>query len=167
MAVQQKVDFKYATLKVKDDGSNYVDVKFDDGEFNWTRTKNYERILDRGVLDTVREGDQAHVEVTFQARYDYIRSSGSDITLYDAFYQENGASGWVSTTNGVTGQSCAPYAVDLELTYSPTCSGGLAEPDEVLLFQYFRAETCNVNTKAGTLDISGFCNITKPTATRS
>lgn len=168
MATQTKIDMKNVTLVIKDDGgANSVSVTFDDGNFTWTRTTNREYVLDRGVIDTVRDGDQAPLEVSFQGRYDYIKGDSPDTTLYDALHQEGEASAWVSSANGTPGQACAPYCVDLYLTNTPTCSGGLSNPIEELLFQFFRVESCAVDTSAGTLDVSGKCNVLKPTPTRS
>lgn len=167
MATQTKIDMKNVTMKLKDDADEFVSVTFDDGNFTWTRNTEREYVTDRGVLDTVRDGDESPVEITFQGRYDYIKGSSPDITLYDALYQEGEASEWVSSADGESGQACAPYCVDLELINAPNCGGGLSEPNEDLLFRFFRVEGCAVDTKAGTLSITGKCNITKPIATRS
>lgn len=159
-----KISLKNATLKIKDGTAvtpKEVTVKIGDGNMTWEEKRNMEYILDRGVLASVREGDDVPVDVRFDFWWEELRSSTGDTTPtpYEALKKYGAASAWVSTS----ADPCEPYAVDLEFTYSPPC--GSAE-DQVVLFSDFRYESLSCDPKAGTVACTGKANITAPTLTR-
>jgi hypothetical protein len=160
----KKIDFKECRLYIRGGGAEEVEVVFGEGDFSFDRTTNINYELNRGKLSTVSKGDEAPLEVRFDARFIYLKTrsgSGADVTIYDALYQEGGAASWESSDPDV----CQPYAVDLFMRYTPNCPG--AGNAEEALFPLFRVERGSVTYKNGQLSFNGKCNVTKPTLTRS
>jgi len=159
-----RYDFKKATIKIKDGTAptpNELEITI--GEGNLTLSEKHEReyMLDRGVLDTVRDGDESPLEVSLDAALEYFTGRGANITVGDAMLQRGMASDWVSTDDDV----CAPYAVDIEITYLPTPSD--CGDMEVVTLPDFRVESEDIDLRNATIAFSGKCNVITPTAVRT
>jgi hypothetical protein len=158
-----QVSLKNSVIVIKDGGSNEITVKVGEGNLTYSEKKNREYKLDRGNLagGTIRDGDDVPLELKIDATWEYISGAvGSDeCTIEDALKQRGGASAWESTDDDI----CQPYAVDIEVTYTPDCGSADAE---VLTFPDFRWESIDHDLKAGTFSISGKCNCTEPTSSR-
>ena len=138
-----------------------IEVKIGDGNLTYTENVNNEYLLDRGDLDTVREGDQVPMDVTMDFVYEFVRTGTNEaITPVDAIKGINGASEWVSSSD----DECEPYAVDIEVEHNPPC--GSAET-ETSLFPDFRRDSLDFDLSAATISCKGRCNATQPTITRS
>jgi len=90
------------------------------GEGNVTFTEAKERIydLDRGLLDTVRDGDEQPLELSLEFTYVFVtQESGKVVTPVDSLKQLGDASEWVSSSS----DQCEPYAVDIELRHCLPC----------------------------------------------
>jgi hypothetical protein len=140
-----------------------IEVKIGEGNLTYSENKTIEYILDRGLLDDVREGDQVPLDLNFDFQWEYIvGSTGSSTpTVEEALKGIGEAADWVSTDS----DACRPYAVDVEITYLPVpsaCGDG-----EVITFSDFRYETLDHDLREGTISCSGRCNVTKATAVRS
>lgn len=138
-----------------------IEVTLGDGNLTWTvnREMNYE--LDRGNLDTVREGDQIPLDVVLDSVYEFITTgTGETVSPYDAMNQVGGAAEWVSSSS----DACEPYAVDIEVEHTASC--GSAQTETTLLPD-FRYDTLDVDLDAATISFTGRCNVVKPTVTRS
>lgn len=137
-----------------------VEIKIGDGNVTWTENKDYEYLLDRGNLDTVRENDQQPLDVTIDFVYEFV-TTGTDETIspYDAFKGIGGAAEWVSASS----DACEPYAVDVEITHTPPCGGA---ETEITLFPDFRFDTIEADLSEATFSATGRCNATAPTITR-
>ncbi len=141
--------------------SQRIEVKIGEGNLSWTEAKEYEYLLDRGDLDTVREGDEQPLEVSLEFVYEYIKTeSGEDVTPVDAIKQAGEASEWVSSSSDL----CEPYAVDLVVIHCMPC--GTAQ-DETVLLSDFRWESLEYDLDAATISVSGRCNVSEATVTRS
>ncbi len=137
-----------------------IDIKIGDGNVTYTEAKTYEYMLDRGDLDTVREGDQVPLDVRLEATYEHITTGTSEsISPMDALKGVGGASGWVSSAT----DQCEPYAIDIEIEHDPPC--GVVQT-ELTLFPDFRADTKEVNLKDATISLTGKCNVIEPAVTR-
>lgn len=158
-----QIDLKYCTITIKDGTTptpNSIEVKIGEGNLTYSEKVNREYVKNRGLLDIVRDGDEEPVELKLDATWEYIKEdSGQTPTIEDALKQRGGAYDWVS----VDSDTCQPYAVDIELEYAPNCN---SDDKETLVFSEFRYEQVDHDTKAGTISISGKCNITEPTSTR-
>lgn len=151
---------RYSTLSINDAGVLTINVKIGDGTLTWTQKRPLKYVKSRGILDTVRLGDEEPVEVTFNGVYEWIKGdTGDPVNIYEALTKTGEAAAWVSTDS----DTCAPYAVDLEILYDPVCTGAKSE---LIVFSDFRWEEIQVDEKEGTFSIKGMCNITAPTVTR-
>ncbi len=159
--VFRRIDLKNATIKLKDSDSNTLTIKVGEGNATWTERINREYELNRGSLDEVRNGDEVPVELRIDCVWEYIKtnSTAATPTIEDALKNVGGAIDWVSSD---TDDACRPYAVDVEIEHQPTCDGD----NEIVLLSDFRYEQLDHDLRAGTLSVSGRCNITAPTVTR-
>lgn len=163
-----KRDLKKSTIKFIDGTAitpNEITIKLDDGNITVQHGKNFEYILDRGVLDAVREGDQIPLSLTVTGRFNEIRSStGTDISPYEFATKTGNGSSLVST-----GALCDPYCIDVEITTSyPDCDDGTDEvQDETETYPEFRADTIDIDMDAGTITFTGRCNVVHPTVART
>lgn len=167
LAAFAQIDLKNATIKIKDNGSNEMTVTVGEGNLTYTERRNVEYTRDRGSLDEVRLGDEEPLEVRLDFVWEYIASgpvatsTGAQTpTVEDALKQQGPAVGWVSTDS----DTCRPYAVDIEIHYDPTPSS--CGDEEVILLQDFRYETLEHDLRAGTVALTGRCNVTEASVTR-
>ncbi len=138
-----------------------IEVKVGEGNLTWTEAKEYEYLRDRGNLDTVKEGDEQPVEMSMEFIYDYIKTqSGKTITPVDAIKQVGEAAEWVSSSSDL----CEPYAVDILAKHCVPCG---TDHDEDVLFTDFRFESLDYDVGEATIAVSGRCNTSSPTVTRS
>ena len=167
--VYSQFDLKDATLKIGDkDADNIIQVKLGEGNLTFTERQNVEYTLDGGNLDEVRLGDQVPVEVRLDAVWDFYTGPGSQSTITgsltnptiaDAIKGTDGASTWTSTDD----DACRPYCVDIYLSYNADCAAGV----ESMILADFRWEQLDFDASAGTISVSGRCNITTIASTRS
>jgi len=137
-----------------------LEIKIGEGNLTYTEHKEYEYLLDRGDLDTVREGNEVPMDVRIECVYEHITTGTSEtISPMDALKQKGAASEWVSSASDL----CEPYAVDVEVEHNVPCG---TNQDETTLFPDFRHETAEVNFKDATISITGKCNVTEPIVTR-
>lgn len=144
---------------------NTITIKMDDGNFTHQTGYNNEYILDRGNLDTVREGDDIPLQVTCVGRFTEITSStGLDESPYE-FATQSGA----ASTHLSTGAACEPYAFDIILTTTrPGCDDATDEVEiETETYSDFRPDTIDVDNQAGTITFTGRCNVVLPTSART
>lgn len=142
-------------------GGREMKIKVGDGNVTFSEKRMIEYKKDRGKLDTVRLGDEDPVDVKLDLRWEHLSSeSGAEIpTPREALRKEGPASDWVSSSS----DPCEPYAVDIEIRYSPFCTD---QDKELILLPDYRWESLDMDAKAGTLSTSGKCNVIAVTATR-
>ena len=135
-------------------------IKIGEGNVTFTETKERLYDLDRGLLDTVRDGDQQPLELNLEFTYVFVTSQTNKvITPVDSLKQLQDASEWVSSST----DKCEPYAVDIELRHCLPCG---TDEDEKLVFSDFRYETLEYDLQEATIAVSGRCNVTDAVATR-
>ena len=138
-----------------------LEIKIGDGNITYTEHKEYQYLLDRGDLDTVREGNEVPMDVKLDCVYEHITTGTSEtISPMDAIKGVGSASEWVSSSADL----CEPYSIDLEVEHEPNC--GVAQ-NENTLFPDFRPDTKEVNFKDATISVSGKCNATEPVVSRT
>lgn len=71
-------------------------VTLDEGDLSWTQTNNVIEVLDRGVLDHIRKGDESPMDVSFSMKYQNLQAD-SATTTYEAIKGIGEASAWDST----------------------------------------------------------------------
>jgi hypothetical protein len=138
-----------------------IDIKVGEGNLTYTEAKEYEYLLDRGVLDTVKEGDDQPLEVSLEFVYEHVTTGTSEaITPVDALKNKGGAAEWVSSSSDL----CEPYCVDVEIDHEVPC--GTAQ-DETTILPEFRYDSLEFNLQDATIAVAGKCNSTEATITRS
>jgi len=159
-------DLKNAMIRLVDgtpSTPNKLDIKVGDGTVTFDETVVREYVLDRGLLSTVRNGDQAPMDVRLDLMWEFLKAhttGATSITPEDALKRRNGAAAWVSSDS----DSCAPFALDIEIWYDPQCSTDMIEQ---IILPDFRYESLAHDAKGGTIQCSGKCNATEATITRS
>ena len=138
-----------------------LEINVGDGNITFGEKKEYNYDLNRGNLDTVREGNQVPMDVTMNFIYDFIKAASADTspTPEEALKNIGKASGWVSSSS----DTCEPYAVDLEIEHTPTCSG--TDKERVTLPD-FRQESLDHDPREASISATGRCNAVEATVTR-
>lgn len=158
-----KVDLKNATVKLID-GSvepKTITLNVGTGTLTITQTRNLNYELNGGSLDTVREGDEAPLEVALDISWENLKAT-TDVTPYE-FITGSGAGLLSSDTD-----SCAPYACTLIVELDPTIRTPSCSADDdrnKIEIADFRFETVNMSLADGQLSIAGKANVTAPTVT--
>ena len=156
-------------------------VKVGTGNVTWDEKAAREYILNQGLLDKVRNGNQAPVDVNFEGQYEFYLNNdyggnwspggtGTGIGLLEIVKGTYGMSRVDAIASSFTStdpDGCQPYACDLYVIDSPFCNPSAAGSTEVLRFAKFRHESVKGDWKTGMFTISGKCNILFPTAVRS
>lgn len=161
-----QIDLKNATIYIKDGTSpaNVLEVNIGAGNLTYSEKKPRVYDLDRGRLDTVKNGDEQPVDVSMDFKWINITgsvgSAGIPPTIEDALKNRANAAAWISSDS----DTCQPYAVDLVVDYVPECSDGTET--ETITLPDFRYEELNHDLKAGTIACTGKCNVTEATAVR-
>lgn len=142
-------------------GPNRLDIKSGEGNLTYSEKRNMEYVKDRGVLDTVREGDEEAIDIKLDFVWEFLKATtGSELpTVEDVLKFEGEAAAWLTSS----ADPCEPKALHLEIEYVPPCSG---EYKEIILFPDFRYEELAHDLRQGQVSISGKSNATKPTITR-
>jgi len=138
-----------------------LEVTIGEGNLTWTEAKEYEYLLDRGDLDTVKEGDEQPLEVSLEFVYEHVTTgTGEAVTPVDAVKGSGGADEWVSSSSDL----CEPYAVDMVVRHCVPCG---TDEDEEITFPDFRFESLEYDLGEATIAVSGRCNVSEATAVRS
>lgn len=137
-----------------------LDVKIGTGNLTYTEHKNMEYILDRGKLDSVRQGDEVPMDIAMDASFEHVTSgTGEPITPVEAIKGIGAASEFVSSAADL----CEPYAVDLQAENVLNCG---TTQSETFLFPDFRHEQIDFDFQKGTISFKGKSNATEPVVTR-
>ena len=138
-----------------------ITIKIGDGDLSWTESREILYDLDRDLLDTVRLGEEQPVEVDLAFIFEYVTTqSGQAITPTDALKRTGEASEWVSSASDL----CEPYAVDIYAVHCVPCG---TDEDQDFLFQDFRYESLEYSVQDAAISVSGRCNVSDVTSTRS
>ena len=159
-----KVDLKNATIKIKDGTTpvpNELEIKIGEGNLTFVERVEREYSRDKGLLDTVRNGDQQPVDVNLEFVWEWLKAdTGEPPTPIDALKRRGTAAAWLSSSS----DSCEPYCVDIEIYIDADCDDGTRP--EVILLPDFRYEELNYDLSAGQVAVTGKCNVTDATVTR-
>lgn len=159
-----QIDLKHCTIRLQDGAGNYIDVKIGEGNLSYTERKTMEYTLDRGLLDEVREGDQVPMDVSLDAVWEYITGTTGSAgvpTIEDVLKRRGAAAAWVSTDS----DACRPFAIDILVINEPQPDG--CGDDETVTLSDFRYEELSHDLRAGTISVTGKCNVTEATAVRT
>ncbi len=154
----------YASIDLKDtliilrDGTtptpNQISVKIGEGNLTFTENRNLEYRLDRGKLDEVREADQAPMDVSLDAVWEFLKaSSGQPASVEDFMKFRGAAAGNLSTDADV----CSPPSIDIIVENIPGC-GGIDK--EIITIPDFRYDAIAHDLREATLAFTGRANAT-------
>ena len=131
-----------------------LEVNVGDGTLTHTEKKNYQYVLDRGNLHTVRQLDQAPLEAKLDMVWEFLTAIPGSVTPTpeDCLKNQGGAASWVTSS----ADPCEPYAIDIEIEYIPPCGGS---DMEIITLVDYRYESLDHNIKDATIVTSGKCNI--------
>lgn len=137
-----------------------IEIKVGDGDISYTERNEYLYDLDRGDLDSVREGNQIPMDVVLDFVYEHITTGTNEtISPMDALKRRGSASEWVSSSS----DQCEPYAVDIEVYHSLPCG---TNQDEITTFPDFRSDQREISFRDAVISVTGRCNATEPIVTR-
>ena len=155
------IDLKHCTLTIKGaSGGSQEDVviKLGEGTLTSNTQRNMEYRLDGGSLDNIREGDEVPMEVSFEGIWETLHTSGasgqgSAYSILQALKAEGNSTD--------TADPCRPASCDLELVFDNlNCA---SDQDQTITYPYFRYESFQMDANAGTISVSGKCNVVEPT----
>lgn len=137
-----------------------LQIKIGEGNLTFNEKNNIEYKRDRGILSTVRKGDEEPLEVSFEFWWEFLKATtGETPSIEDVLKKRGEAAAWLSTSP----DTCEPYCVDVVILYTPPCTDLGQEKIELKMFRY---ETLNHDLKQGMLSCSGKCNVKEATITR-
>ena len=139
------------TIKSQD-----LNIKIGEGNLTYTEHRDYQYLLDRGMLDTVREPKDVPMDVKTEFVYEHITSdTTNNVSPMDALKGMNSAVEWVSSAP----DGCEPYCIDILVEYDPPCA---PVNRETTVFPMFRAETREINYNTAVISLTGKCNVKEP-----
>jgi hypothetical protein len=138
---------------VIDFGGRTLEIKIGTGNVTYNEQRQMQYTLDRGTLDTVREGDDVPMDVALDFIWEFITAvTGSGTpTIEDALKNRGEASTWVTSS----ADPCEPFAVDITIQHTPPCGN---EEVETIVFPDFRYESLNHNLRDAAVAVTGKCN---------
>lgn len=138
-----------------------LEIQVGEGEISWSETREFIYDRDRDVLDTVRQGQDQPMSVDIAFTFEYVTAStDATPTPVDALKRTGEASEWVSSSSDL----CEPYAVDIVILHCVPCG---TDEDQEILLPDFRYETLDYSVNDAAISVSGQCNATDATVTRS
>jgi hypothetical protein len=136
-------------------------IKVGEGDLKYTENPTYQYFLDRGILDTVRLGDDTPMNVDLNFVFEHITTGTNEtIAPMDALKRMGSASEWVSSAT----DKCEPYSVDLIVEQDPPCG---TNQKDIFTFPDFRADKREASFKDANIAISGRCMSIEPIVTRA
>jgi hypothetical protein len=157
------IDTKNVTIRIRGGGvGEVIEVKLGAGNLTYDEKVTREYIKDRGLLDTVRDGDEEPMDVRLDAQWETLtaEAGGPAPTVEDVLKRRGLAAAWTS----VSADPCEPFAVDIELINNLPCS---EEDPEKIVLPDFRYETAAHDMRGGTISFSGKCNAREAIVTRT
>jgi len=156
--------FLTADLPSNDDAITFLpqqlEIKVGEGNLTYTEHNEYQYLLDRGDLDTVREGNQVPMDLKLECVFEHITTGTSEeMSPLDALKGVGAADTWVNAS----ADPCEPYCIDIIVLHTPPCG---AVQLERVTFPDFRSEQREINYKDATFAITGKCKAVEPTVVR-
>ena len=97
MATAVVKNLRDGVLTIRDSVGSHVTVTLDEGNLSYTEHKNTIPVMDRGVLDHLRAGDEQEMDVSFGMKFVELGGTASATSAYEALTQRGNASNWGST----------------------------------------------------------------------
>lgn len=131
-----------------------IAVEIGEGNLTYSEKRPLEYVTNGNSISEVREGDEEALDLKMD--FTWKRVAGSFAALINKI--DNRLEDQVSSD----AVECRPYAVDVTLRYPDAC---IVPSSKDINFDDFRYETLDYDVKAGTISVSGKCNISSPLIT--
>lgn len=143
-------------------GGRSLEIKVGDGNLEFTENREFLYDLDRGKLDTVRQGNDIPMDVALDFVWEHLTAIDGvpTPTISDVLHRRGAASNWVSSSD----DSCEPFAIDIEVEYAPPCGD---QPTEFITLPDFRWEGLPHNITDSQVSMTGRCNATEALVSRA
>lgn len=132
-------------------------IKISDGDFSYKVNKPTSIIMNRGIIDSRKKGDEKATDISFTVKFEQWSFDNADagISIYDALNGVGGATSWVST------DGCGPFSVDLMFEMINPCD---PTKSEQLIFRKFHADSVDFKegNETNTLTVSGNALVGEP-----
>lgn len=138
-----------------------LEIVMEEGNLNWTETDNPITVLDRGVLDHRRAGDQQEVDLSFGFKFREYEADSGSVSPADFINRVNDAAAYVSTSG-----AGEPHTMDVNfLLTNPDGTG----TDETITFSKVVKNTIEFaeGDEFDTMQYTGKALMTKPTSARA
>lgn len=138
-----------------------LEIKVGDGNLEYTEAREMLYDLNRGRLDTVRQGNDIPMEVQLDFVWEHLTAiaGATTPTISDVLHRRGAASDWESSSD----DPCEPFALDIEVEYTPPCGD---EPTEFIVLPDFRWESLPHNLDDAQISLTGKCNATEALVSR-
>ena len=157
------IDLKNTMITIQDGSTppNTIEVTIGEGNLTYNEQRSIEYHLNKGTLDTTREGDDVPVDVSLDFRWDYVSGITGNESVEDAIKGIRTCSSWVSSD--IT-DPCAPYACDIVIVQdNQACDDNI----ETITLGKFRWEGLNHDASAASIACTGKCNIKQADVVRT
>ncbi|MCK4500441.1 hypothetical protein KAU11_08080 [Candidatus Babeliales bacterium] len=131
-----------------------IEVEIGEGNLTYSEKRPLEYVTNGNEISEVREADEEALDLKMD--FTWKRVAGDFAALIDKIDNRSG------TQTSSDAIECRPYAVDVQVRYPDAC---LTESEKNINYDDFRYETLDYDAKAGTISVSGKCNISYPTIT--
>lgn len=150
-----------------------VVAKLSDGNLTYSQKTPMEYLTDGIEIVDVREGPEQPMSLSITCIWESVKDDaknliqaikGESITS-DSLYDATTNPSTFDTVAGVISSdtiTCRPYACDVVITSSKTCTNGAPSASTVTTFPDFRYESLDYDLKTGKLSVSGMCNVSRP-----
>lgn len=138
-----------------------VTLTLDEGDLNWTETEETVEVLDRGVLDHTRPGNQVPCDISFSIKWNQLISKTANSSDGNVLYEMVNNLGSTYTSTSGTGQQ-------FTLKYTFTCTSPTAAGTETVVFAKVFKQSLDMSEgdDYNTVSFSGRDFETKPTIAR-
>jgi hypothetical protein len=135
-------------------------IPISEGDFAFTINRPTFIVMNRGKIDSRKQGDEVPVDLSFSIKFEqWAYSNGNTgMSVPDVLQGINLANDWIST------DGCGPYAVDIKFEVDNPCDPG---KKEVLVFGKFTADTLSFKegSEYNSISVSGKALQQLPTRT--
>lgn len=131
-----------------------IEVEIGEGNLTYSEKRPLEYVTNGNEISEVREADEEALDLKID--FTWKRVADSFEGLIDMIDNRS------ETQTSSDAIECRPYAVDVKLRYPVACT---IPASKDINFDDFRYETLDYDIKAGTISVSGKCNISYPTIT--
>lgn len=138
-----------------------LEIKIGEGDLSWSESREFIYDRDRDLLDTVRQGQDQPMSVDLAFTFEYVSAETSNPpTPVEALKNIGEAGEWVSSS----ADACEPYSVDIMVQHCVPCG---TDQDQDITLPDFRWESLDFSIADASISVSGQCNATEATVTRS